>query len=106
MNVEELKQACFNYFSRYYSEFEDFFYIVVDNMYKNIDFPDFFIFVKFDKYNGIGFKIIDKNTYLDTENVDIIDVGSNEQYRVVYIRSLDEFERALSSYLKNYLYKN
>jgi len=106
MNVEELKQACSQYFSRYYSEFEDYFYVVEDNKYKNIDFPDFFIFVKFDKYNGIGFKIIDKNTYLDTENVDIIDVGSNEQYRVVYIRSLDEFERALSSYLKNYLYKN
>ena len=104
MNVEELKQACSQYFSRYYSEFEDYFYVVEDNKYKNIDFPDYFLFIKFKKYDGIAFKFIDKNTYLDTENVDLFDI--DKVYKLVYIRYIDEFEAALSSYLKNYLYKN
>lgn len=104
MNVEELKQACSQYFSRYYSEFEDYLYVVEDNKYKNIDFPDFFLFIKFEKYDAIAFKFIDKNTYLDTENVDLYDI--NKVYKLVYIRAIDEFEAALSKYLKNYLYKN
>ena len=102
MNVEELKQACSQYFSRYYSEFEDYFYVVEDNKYKNIDFPDYFLFIKFEKYDAIAFKFIDKNTYLDTENVDLYDI--NKVYKLVYIRAIDDFEAALSSYLKNYLY--
>lgn len=104
MSVEELKQACSYYFSRYYSEFEDYFYVVAENKYKNIDFPDYFLFIKFEKYDGIAFKFIDKNTYLDTVNVDLFDI--DKVYKLVYIRSIVEFEAALSSYLKNYLYKN
>jgi len=106
MNVEELKQACSQYFSRYYSEFEDYFYVVEDNKYKNIDFPDFVLTFNNKKYDGIAFKFIDKNTYIDSKNVEIFDVGSNKHYKVEFIKSIDEFEAALSSYLKNYLYKN
>ena len=105
MNVEELKQACSDYFSRYYSEFEDYFYLVEDNKYKE-DFPDFVLTFNNKKYDGIAFKFIDKNAYIDSKNVEIIDIGSNKHYKVEFIKSIDEFEAALSKYLKNYLYKN
>ena len=103
MNVEELKQACSQYFSRYYSEFEDYFYVVAENKYKE-DFPDFVLTFNNKKYDGIAFKFIDKNTYLDTVNVDLFDI--DKVYKLVYIRSIDDFVAALSKYLKNYLYKN
>ena len=104
MNVEELKQACSQYFSRFYREFEDYFYLVEDNKYKE-DFPDFVLTFNNKKYDGIAFKFIDKNTYIDSKNVEIIDIGSNKHYKVVFIKSIDDFEAALSKYLKNYLYK-
>jgi len=105
MNVEELKQACSQYFSRYYSEFEDYFYVVAENKYKE-DFPDFVLTFSNKKFDGIAFKFIDKKAYIDSKNVEIIDIGSNKHYKVEFIRSVDDFEAALSSYLKNYLYKN
>ncbi len=105
MNVEELKQACSDYFSRYYSEFEDYFYLVEDNKYKE-DFPDFVLTFNNKKFDGIAFKFIDKNAYIDSKNVEIIDIVSNKHYKVELIKSIDEFEAALSKYLKNYLYKN
>ena len=104
MNVEELKQACSQYFSRYYSEFEDYLYVVAENKYKE-DFPEFVLTFSNKKYDGIAFKFIDKNAYIDSKNVEIIDIGSNKHYKVEFIKSIDEFEAALSSYLKNYLYK-
>jgi hypothetical protein len=104
MNVEELKQACSDYFSRYYSEFEDYFYVVVDNNFRTIDLFDFVLFFTNKKFDGIAFKIVEKHKKANERQKVVYDV--DKKYKIVYITSVNEFEAALSSYLKNYLYKN
>ena len=104
MNVEELKQACSDYFSRYYSEFEDYFYVVVDNNFRTIDLFDFVLFFTNKKFDGIAFKIVEKHKKANERQKVVYDV--DKKYKIVYITSVNEFESALSSYLKNYLYKN
>ena len=104
MNVEELKQACSDYFSRYYSEFEDYFYVVVDNNFRTIDLFDFVLFFTNKKFDGIAFKIVEKHKKANERQKVVYDVDKKfeQLYKIVYITSVNEFESAL----KNYLYKN
>jgi len=107
-NKNELRKLCQDYFEQNYNDYKDYFFEVEDN---NIDvFPDFFILIKKGEYNGVGFRVRERdleweiahNLFIEVSSYEILDTETADKYIVYEIFSLDGFRFVL----ENILFKN